>query len=397
MRGNVSKVVGSVDFDELVHLTKKLVSIPSHAETEGKEKGVVNYVIDYLDEVGCETSLQKIGRDRGNVIGVLKGSGSGKSLMLNGHMDTVPPSGMKEPLNAEIEDDKLFGRGTCDMKGALAAMMVVMKTISKRDITLEGDLIFAATVEEETGALGMDRLMEDPPFDADYCITGEPTSLDIGVAHKGIEWIQVTTIGSAAHGSTPHQGDNAISKMANFIRELEESLIPKLNQKSHPLLGSPTINIGQIKGGKEINIVPNTCTLGIDRRWLPGESIEGVMEEIYQVVEQIRRKNPGFEAEINRIEDISKVWHGPFQASDDNPLIELTREATKKHASFTPKNVGLNFWTDGALAQRNGVETLIYGPGNATEAHTENEYVELRKLKNSAKVYTEIGLRVCAH
>lgn len=374
----------------------ELVRIPSDVTTRRKEADVALFLKKTLKSFGCEVWLQEVEAGRSNVIGIMRGSGNGRSLMLNGHMDTVPPGAMQQPFTPEIQDGKLYGRGAADMKGGIAGMVAAMESIVREGIELAGDLVFVGTVAEETGSLGMNRFVQEAKFRADFCVVGEPTSLQLGLAHKGIEWVRITTKGKAAHASIPTAGISAISHMARIIRALEEELLPKLQARHHPLLGSPTITVGTIRGGERPNIVPDTCTIEIDRRWLPEESVDLVLEEFQEILDSLAEEIPGFQATISRMEEISAIWHGPFETSETSDIVAIARHATRKCAGKGPKVIGLPYWTDGALAHHAGIPTIILGPGDPDKCHSEDEYVSVAQLQDAARIYRDISLQICA-
>lgn len=391
----IAQICNSIDPEEVVGLTKKLVSIESHVHTEQKEEKVALYLRDFMKDFGCEVSLQRVRKNRPNLIATLPGKTGDSTLMFNGHMDTVPPGEMKSPFTPSVQDGKLYGRGSTDMKGAVAAMAIAMKHIAEFDVQPTGNLALVTTVDEEIQAIGMDHFVKHREFTPDYCLVGEPTSLDIGIAHKGIEKVSIETKGKSVHGSTPQKGVNAINHMAKIIQYITEELSPQLTERRDPDLGSPTLNIGTIEGGDQVNIVPSRCKIEIDRRWIPGESVTSIMDEFKQAIEDVKEKEDSLEAVVSRLEETSKVWHGPFRATNAEPLINAVSEAVHEYTRTIPEQVGLNYWTDGALVSREGIPTLIFGPGKLAKAHTADEYVEIEKLVNSARIYCQVGLELC--
>ncbi len=379
----------------VVKLAKQLIEIPSYLGSPQQEEQVGKFLTEYLDQEGIEVYSQKVEEHRKNIIAILHGKGNGKSLMLNGHLDTVPPGEMKNPFSPQIQGGKLFGRGSADMKGALAAMSVALVDIAKSGVKLAGDLIFTGVVGEETGSLGMDYFLKHSDIKPDFAIVGEPTSLEIGIAHKGVTWVQIATEGKSAHGSTPEKGINAIVHMALIIQAIESSLIPKLREKRHELLGSPTINIGEIRGGTKPNIVPQRCVIRIDRRQVPGEDKASIMQEFHAVLKEVQKKEPNLRAEASFIETFNKVYHGPFEIAPDHPFVSRLAQAAEKFLGKEPQKVKLNYWTDGALLHEAGIPTIIFGPGSPAQAHTMNEFVGTEELVKAALIYREIAFDVC--
>lgn len=391
----IEEVIKSIEVDEILKLTQELIRRQSHVNCDQKEREVAHFLEGYLEDFGCSVKLQEVAKDRPNVIAILPGNAGGRSLMFNGHLDTIPPAGMEDPFNPKVVGKKLFGRGSADMKGAIAAMAVAMKAIASHKIELKGDLIFTGTVGEEMGSPGMDYLIKHNDHKPAFCVVGEPTSLNIGLAHKGIEWIKIETKGKPAHGSTPQEGISAITHMACVIRILEEELIPRLKEKKHPLLGSPTLNIGTIKGGDKPNIVPESCFIQVDRRWVPGESIDSILDEIQAGLDKVSNEVPDLAVSFTRMKELADVYHGPFEISEGHELVNIVREAVKKWSKDEPELVGLDYWTDGALAKRAGIPTVIFGPGAAAQAHTKDEFVKTNFLAKSGRAYCQIALDIC--
>ena len=380
----------------VVEIAKELIAVPSFLGAPHKEERVGEVIKGYLDRRGIEVHSQEVGEHRENIVAVLHGKGNGKSLMLNGHLDTVPPGEMKDAFSPRVQKGKLFGRGSADMKGALAAMVVALMDIAKSGIELAGDLIFLGVVGEETGSPGMDYFLNHSQIKPDFAVVGEPTSLEIGIAHKGVAWIHLVTEGVPAHGSTPEKGVNAILHMMEIIGAIQANLIPKLANKSHPLIGSPSINIGEISGGTDPNIVPEKCIVGIDRRWIPGESHASIMGEFHGVFGEVQRQIPDLKAKVSFIEAFDKVPHEPFEIASDHPFVIKMSEVAKKSLGIVPRKVNLNYWTDGALLCKAGIPTLIFGPGAPAQAHTKNEFVETEELVKAAQIYRQLALEICS-
>jgi len=398
-------LAGSVRKEEVWKLCEELVANPSHVGIEDRERGVALALKEYLEDTNCLLELQEVEEGRPNFLAVLPAKGAAPpftkedplrgGLTLNGHMDTVPPAGMEEPYAPVRREGKIFGRGIADMKGALGAMAVAMKTIADSGIELEKNLILAGVVGEETGSPGMVRLLESERWLPEFCLVGEPTELKLGMAHKGIEWLKIETKGEPAHASTPDLGVNAIDHMAKLINRLNEKMAPLLQGRSHPLLGHPTFNIGKIEGGEESNIVAPSCQIDVDRRWLPQESVESLMGEFQEVIDELEDELEGFRAKITR-GPLSKVKHGPFEGDKEGRLAESLRQAIGLHRGEEPEEIGLDFWTDGALAQDAGIETLIFGPGSGDQAHTKEEYASMEQLVEAAEIYCRLGLDLCS-
>jgi len=393
-----TEIFENISREEVVDLVKRLIRIPSHAETKGQEKKAAHFLADKFKKEGVDVRLQKVEDDRFNVIGTIQGKRKGRSLMLNGHLDTVPPSPeMIDPYNPKVRDGKLYGRGAADMKGAIGAMAYSLIAIKRSGITLDGDLIFTGVIGEESpGHGGTGYIVKHGPK-ADMAIVGEPTNLKIVVAHKGVDRIKINIKGKAAHSSAPQRGVNAISKAAKFIRAIEKDLIPQLNKHKHNLLGSPTINIGIIKGGINPNTVPGNCVIQIDRRWIPDESPSTIIKEFEDILNHLKESDPEFKAELKRMEYLKETPHGPLEISEDHYIVKALKKSLRK-IGLSPEISGISGWTDAALLNNQAkIPTVVFGPGNLAQAHSDVEFINVDSLSTATRIYMLTALEVCTH
>ncbi len=292
--------------DKLVHLLSDLVAIdsvnPNMASGTGGEANIAAFIAKWLEQGGVEVQLIETVAGRPNVMGIVHGTGGGKTLMLNGHMDTVGTGGMMDPHKPIIKDGRLYGRGAYDMKGGLAACMEAMTEVRK--LHLRGDVVFTAVIDEEYASLGTQHMATS--IRADGAIIAEFTELQLITAHRGFAWLEVETQGKAAHGSRPDLGVDAIVKMGKVLAELEKLDLALRSNPSHPLLGSGSIHASLINGGKEPSTYPDQCMLSIERRTLPGETRRPG-----------RRRNPGYLQEnpgygcIIPWQSFEEVWSVP--------------------------------------------------------------------------------------
>ena len=249
-----------INEEKLLKILQEMINInsvnPLLSEGGKGEGDIATYIGKYLEKIGLEVRYQEITKNRKNVIGILRGYGNGKVLMLNGHMDTVGIEGMKiDPFHPKYESDRVYGRGSVDMKGGLSAMLIAADTIMNSGIELRGNVIFAFVADEEYKSRGTEILLDE--YSADGAIVCEPTNLDIGITHKGFAWIRVEVFGKAAHGSRPLEGIDAIIKAGKFLNELENYEKEILFRKNHELLGTPSIHASKIQGGKELSTYPD--------------------------------------------------------------------------------------------------------------------------------------------
>ena len=380
---------------ELVQLTQKLIQIPSEVRgiDDGDEQAIAQFIAERLEAAGFTTRTQEVTRNRPNVIAVLPGRGDGVDLMLNGHLDTVEGTGMTvDPFGGAVKNGRIYGRGAADMKGAIAAMVVAGEAILRADVDLAGDLTITACVDEEGRGTGTEALV-DSGVRCDAAIVGEPTNMHIGVAHKGVIFIEITTTGRAAHGSTPWHGINAITAMNRVITAITERLPPILDRRVHPLLGKPTFNIGVIEGGYRPNVVPDHCRLGIDRRLVPGESFHTVMADIQEILEVLREQHPDLDFELYGTDWIKSH---PMVLSEDAPIVRTLKQHVKATIGAPPVVTTLPFWCDAAtLVNKAQVPTAVFGPGEIREAHSASESVSITNLTTYARILVSTIVGTC--
>lgn len=381
-----------IEQKKLLNVLMNLISIdstnPSLVGNGKGEKEISEYIEDYLRRKGIDVVTQDVESGRKNVIGILKGKGRGRTLMLNGHLDTVGSEGMEvSPFSPKFENGKVYGRGSIDMKAGLAGMIISAETILREKIELKGDLILAFVVDEEYESKGTELLVKS--FKADSAIVCEPTNLKIGIAHKGFTWVKVEIFGKSAHGSRPEEGVDAIVKAGKFLFELERFSKSVLSQKKHPLLGSPSIHASLIKGGKELSTYPDYCEIKLERRNIPGESIDEIKEEIDMILKNISKNDRDF---VSKFEVLFSRPPLVISKNEEivNSLCSAFKDVTGKKAEYT----GASFWTDGAILKDHGIPTVIFGP-EGSGLHSSIEYTDFESVKVFSEVLTRSILRFC--
>ena len=386
-----------VSQEELNNLISDLVKIPSTPDSENYEKDVAEFIYEFFQNEGIESKLQKVKDERPNVVAKIKGTGEGKSLMLTGHMDTVPAYDMDiEPFSGEIRDGKIFGRGSVDMKGPLACMILALVAIKRADIKLKGDLIFVGVIEEEYKSFGTEYLVKNGPK-ADAAIVGEPTKLDIAAGHRGLEWLEITIEGKTAHGGTASEGINAISKAAKFINKVEEELLPQFAERTHDLIGPPTLNFGVIKGGTQPSSVAGECKIQIDRRWTPLETLDQVFADLNGIIKELQKEDKDFKASVKRIpSNMATMDHKPMEISLDHPLVKKLQKATETIRKKKADIISFPGWTDASLISNfANIDTVVFGPGDISCAHSEVEYIDYKEAYQGFLIYSLIALDFC--
>jgi acetylornithine deacetylase len=353
-------------------LLAELVSIdsinPDLVPGGSGEAEIAGYVAGWLERAGLEVEQREALPGRPNVVGKARGSGGGRTLLLNAHMDVVGVDGMRRPFTPRIEGDRMYGRGAYDMKAGLAAIMVAAAGAVGRG--LAGDVIVAAVCDEEFASAGSHALAGE--IAADAAIVTEPTGdrMRIAIAHKGFSWHEIEVHGRAAHGSRPEQGVDAIAGMGHVLVALD-ALAGELSRRpGHPLLGPGSLHASLISGGRELSTYPELCTLGLERRTLPGETAELVVAELEAVLDEARGGHDGLDARLRTI-----LVRDPFQVAPDAAIVECAREALGRDTPL----IGVPFWADSAVFSSAGIPTVIFGPGGVG-AHAAVEWVDLVQL-----------------
>ncbi|MCX7023667.1 MAG: M20 family metallopeptidase [Spirochaetes bacterium] len=396
MSDSLMRIEKLLDTDEIVDLASALIAIESHRDAPGREIACAQKVAQVFSGWGMDAELVPVLDGRPNVYCVLKGSGGGSSLMLNGHLDTVPAYEMDfPPFEPRERDGYLYGRGTVDMKGPIACMMVALRLIRDAGISLKGDLIFTGVINEEDRSEGTEFLVRNGPR-ADRCVVGEPTSLAIMAGHRGLEWLEFEFSGIAAHGGTPEKGINAISMAARFIRRVEERLLPELARRIHPVIGPAVMNFGVIKGGTQPSSVADRCIVQVDRRWIPSERLERVLGEYEDIIAELASGDPGFRCTMKRMEsNMATMDHYPMEIALDDPLVCNLRDALLE-LGMQPSTGAFGGWTDASLISNfAGIPTLVFGPGELSVAHSRAERVAIGELRTATLAYVLLALKIC--
>jgi acetylornithine deacetylase len=315
---------------------------------------------------GLDVEIADVAPGRPNVVGVLRGRGRGRTLMFCGHVDTVGITGMTRPFEPEIRDGRLYGRGAQDMKGGVAAMLSATAILARSGGLDRGDLVVAAVVDEEHASLGADALAAR--WRADAAVVTEPTGLDVAVAHKGFQWVDVETRGRAAHGSRPAEGRDAILRMGRVLSRLEALDRRLQSGPAHPLLGTGSLHASTIEGGHELSSYPVRARLTFERRTLPGEPSDAAVVEANAILEELRRDDPEFVGAAH-----GTFGRDAYEIAPGDPLPGLLTRAAES-AGCRPRSVGMTFWTDAAILGAAGIPSVLFGPGGAG-LHSVEEYV----------------------
>ena len=376
--------------DQLTELAAALVAIdsvnPDLVPGGSGEEAIGRFVAGWLADAGLEVSREEIAPGRWNVVGVAPGSGGGRTLLLNGHMDTVGVAGMDAPFEPRVADRRLYGRGAYDMKASLAAAMVACARA--RTLPLRGDVVIATVADEEVASIGSAAVAA--AVRADAAIVAEPTDERVAVAHRGFAWVSVETVGRAAHGSRPDLGIDAIAKMGRVLVELEELDRSLRGSPTHPLLASGSVHASLIEGGQELSSYPERCRLRLERRTIPGETPDVVEREVRAVVDGAAAGDPSFRAEV-----AVEFAREPFEIDPSEAIVAAVRRHAGEVTGKDPDVVGVPFWTDAAVFSAAGIPTVLYGPRGAG-AHAIEEWVDLDSVARCADVYLAVAAEICA-
>lgn len=401
---------------ELIDLTKDLLRIPSHAGVETQEKEVAAYILEFFRKHGIQAHLQHVEKERSNVIAFIKGKKSpdGKSLMLNGHIDTEKPDDMNEDLfgaemsssnmfGGEVRQGYIWGRGAVDMKGPVAAMMMTLVVLKRVEQELDGDIVFSGVVGEETRSKGMESLVAcakclgDHDIVLDGAVVGEPTDFQYVASHRGLVWLDIKFKGKGAHSGKPQQGVNAIEKAVAFLNRVKEELYPKLKERRHDFMGTSVMNIGTIKGGTGQSTVAEEALVRLDRRYVEGETLESVIQEYQDIADEMKKEDPSLNIEISRTpESVSVLPHPPLHTEMDESIVLAVKKAIERVIGHEPEVHTEYGWTDGALISKYmKIPTVVFGPGDIALAHTAEEKIDIDDLVKSVEVYTHIADEFC--
>jgi acetylornithine deacetylase len=357
----------------LVELAALLVALdsvnPELIAGAAGESELAEFVAGWCRRAGLDVEL--VGPpERPSVVAIARGSGGGRSLMLNAHLDTVGVAGMDAPFEPRVQDGRLYGRGAYDMKGALAAILAA----AAQATDLRGDVIVTAVADEELASIGTTAVLER--VRADAAIVVEPTELKLAVTHKGFVGFEIETHGVAAHGSRPHLGVDAIAKMGPVLVALK-ALDERLQTGTrHPLVGSGSLHASLIEGGQEFSSYPARCLLSGERRTIPGETAEQVEVELRELAGDAEWR--------------LTVSREPFEVAEDDGFVQLVARIAAE-----PDPVGVSFWADSGLISAAGIPTVLYGPiGDG--AHAEVEWVDLASVERVRDVVLAVAGAWCA-
>ena len=364
----------------------RINSVNSFYEGGPGEREIATWVRQFFEHRGIVVWEQEVFPGRPNVIARLPGRDPSRRVILEAHMDTVSVQGMGiPPFEPRVEDGRMYGRGSCDTKAGLAAMMHAVASLHADDITPPCEVWMAAVVDEEFSYRGVVKLCED--LTAHAALVAEPTGLRAVVAGKGVLRWRIVVRGKSAHSSKPHLGVNAISHAARIVLAIEEDHA-RIAAKVHPLLGPATVNVGIIRGGVQVNFVPDACAIEIDRRLLPGESGPTVLAHYQGLLDELKAQHPTFDA----VMEPPRIMDEALETAADSAPAQLA-SAVLSEMGLDGTLGGVPFGSDASKLSREGIPSLIIGPGSIDQAHAAVEFVELAQVEQVLEFYRRFILR----
>jgi len=377
-----------IDKDEVIDLTRELVRTPS-LNPPGDTRDCAALILRTFKKERIDAEIIEGKKGLCNVVARLPGREKGKTLLLNGHIDVVPPGEgwTVDPFGAEIRDGRLYGRGTCDMKSGIASMMAAMIGLKRSGAAFHGEIVFMGASDEETGSeFGTLYLLKKGIGEkADFGIVSEPTSLRVELGNRGLRWIDITIRGKASHAGRPHLGVNAIFYGAKLIEAIHSMKFRNRNDAFE--IPEPSISVTQVHGGTKENIIPDRCELVLDRRMIPGETNETVLAELKEVADPILQTEKDLRIEWK----MRPVYWDPYLISESEPVAQATIDSAREVLGEKPAIGGKGACTDASYLFHLGkIPTVLYGPGDETLSHKPDECVPIRNLLAATEVYLSV-------
>jgi acetylornithine deacetylase len=376
---------------ELVALLRRLIEIdssnPDLGSTGRGESAVADFITAWLAPRGCDIRRFEATPGRPSVVATWRGTGGGRSLMLNGHIDTVSLDSYDgDGLAPVVRDGAMFGRGSYDMKSGIAAMMVAASAAAER--AHRGDIMLALVADEEFESAGTIEILHS--VSADGAIVVEPSNGEVTLAHRGLVWLDVVITGIAAHGSRPDLGRDAIVQAGRFLSRLGDLAVDLATRPAHPFLGSANVHASLVRGGVEMSSYPAECTVGVEWRTLPGQDADSVVAEIDALLVAVSAEHPGFSYRI-----VPGLSEPPFEADRSSAIVQTVLATVEEVTGAAPVLRGEPFWTDCALLAAAGIPAVLFGVTGGG-AHAASEWVDLASVETVARVLERTIDEFCA-
>ncbi|SFE92858.1 succinyl-diaminopimelate desuccinylase [Bacillus sp. OV194] len=392
----IESILQYVDEKEVVELTRSLIRIKSVYRPnleDGNEEKVARFIVDYLKDIGLEVYYEEVVPGRPNVIAIYDSGISGKTLLFEGHTDVVTEGDLDswtyDPFGGEISNGKIYGRGSCDTKGNLAAAISAVHSMKKSGAAFKGKIILCIPCDEEGMMMGIKHFIKNGwANDVDGAIICEPEENQICITQKGAMRIVLNTYGKMAHGAMPLTGINPVTRMAKLIVELDKlEQTEKERLGEHPYLGwpsiTPTILQAPVKGEPQINVVPAQCMATLDIRTVPGQEHEQLRSKIEDIIERLSEEDDDFKATLELIED--RPW---TETPKDHEVVQAMAQAYTQVTGKDPVYNGVPGATDGTFLHLAGVPIVTTGAGDRYIPHHADEYVDIKELVETVKLYT---------
>lgn len=382
--------------EECIKFLQDLISIPSPS---GEEGDAARFLADKMNEFNYTTARVDALND---AMGTIKGTGGGRSFLLNGHIDHVPVGDMVDPYSGKLMDGEelgdhgevIYGRAACDMKGAVAAMVLAGRAMNELGIRLKGDYRVAGVALEEVGGAGTKSTIDESQFLADVVLIGEATDMQLALGHRGSMKFEVLVHGRACHASAPERGINALYKGLKMISKIKDELAPSL--PVHPTYGKASLAVTQITVSPEaFNVVPEECRFWIDCRNHPGFTAQNLYDELNTIIDELAAEDEEFKAEvITNPAETDRIFGGFYTDPGEHPVVEEAIETITE--VYGKPDVGIwTFATDGRIYSQLGIPVIGFGPGEEEYAHTQNDHLRIKDYLDTIKVYAGLACRIC--
>lgn len=375
-----------VNTQRMVDLLRRMINVNT-VNPPGDEQRLAELVCEAVSAYGLECQFHQIDENRSNIVITLKGRDpTRKKLYFNGHLDTVPigeQSWTIDPFGAEIKDGRMYGRGTTDMKGGVAALLETMIILKENQFPLEHDVVFVGTVGEEVDCLGAQEVVKSGIIaNPGAILIAEPSCLDLYIAHKGALWLELRTYGKTAHGSMPEEGINAIDSMMCILNELQKLKLDEIDD----LLGMMTQSINTIHGGVATNVVPDYCTLNLDFRTVTASQNSKILNEIDTIIRGLSNTRIGFQAYYAVLQNLE-----PLKNKNESAFIKKLQLMNQEMYQKDIQKRSANYYTDGSVFRKHfDGPIFIYGAGDPTLAHQPDESILISDLEKSVKFYLRV-------
>jgi len=381
--------------EEIIHLTRELVRTPS-VNPPADTRQCADLILNAFRREQIESEIVEGKTGACNVVARLPGKGKGKTLLLNGHMDVVPPGEdwSVDPFGAEIRGNKIYGRGTSDMKSGIASMMAAMIEMKRSGYSFYGEILFMAVCDEETGSeFGTVYLLKKGfGKNVDFAVVAEPTGLRVEIGNRGLRWIDITVRGKASHAGRPYLGTNAIFHGARLVEAIHSMKFQNRNDDFD--VPEPSLSVTMIHGGTKENIIPDRCDLVLDRRMIPGETTETVLGELRETIDPILQEERGLKIEMK----VRPNFWDPYLISEKEPIVQALVESVREVTGEKPGIGAKAGCTDGShLFHLGEIPTVLFGPGDARLGHQADEWVAIEDIRTSTEVFLTVFIRLLNH